>query len=218
MPRKPRPPTRPSKNWQVNLGGTTIRIEDLTGAALVAALDSLADLRIAVFRAFPYLYDGDRGYERDYLTRYAQSPGAIVVGAFDGDRLAGAATAAPMADHAAEFAAPFRARGMDIGRIYYFGESVLLPDWRGRGIGHAFFDRREARACELGFAMTSFCAVVRPPDHPARPADYSPLDSFWRARGYAPADGLTGEFHWKDLGDAAETSHPMQFWIKSLTD
>ncbi|WP_327752853.1 hypothetical protein VVT58_00305 [Sphingobium sp. SJ10-10] len=27
---------------------------------------------------------------------------------------------------------------MDIGQIYYFGESVLLLDWRGRGIGHAF--------------------------------------------------------------------------------
>ncbi|WP_242129067.1 GNAT family N-acetyltransferase [Sphingobium sp. Sx8-8] len=192
----------------------------MTGAALVAALDALADLRITVFRAFPYLYDGDRGYERDYLAAYAQSPGALVVGAFAGpegaERLVGAATAAPMADHAAEFAAPFRERGMDIGRIYYFGESVLLPGWRGRGIGHAFFDRREAKAGELGFAMASFCAVVRPPDHPARPAGYSPLDPFWRGRGFAPVGGLVGQFRWKEWGEDGETSHPMQFWVKSL--
>ena len=197
----------------------------MTGAALLAALDSFAGLRIAVFRDFPYLYDGagqeGRAYESGYLMAYAQSPGAVIVGAFAGEevqeQLVGAATAAPMADHAAEFAEPFRQRGMDIGRIFYFGESVLLPQWRGRGIGHAFFDRREAKARELGFAMASFCAVIRPSDHPARPADYSPLDSFWRARGYAPVDGLVGNFRWKDVGERAETDHPMQFWVKSLT-
>ncbi|WP_218145726.1 GNAT family N-acetyltransferase [Sphingobium sp. YR768] len=193
-----------------------IRIEDLTGAALVAALDALADLRIAVFRAFPYLYEGTRAYERDYLTAYADSPGALIVGAFAGDQLVGAATAAPMADHAAEFAAPFEARGIDIGRVYYFGESVLLPEWRGHGVGHAFFDRREAKAREHGFAMASFCAVIRPADHPARPTDYSPLDPFWRKRGFAPVDGLTTRFVWRDVGAAQDSDHDMQFWIKPL--
>lgn len=195
---------------------SNILIRTLTGEALTASLDALADLRIAVFRAFPYLYDGDKIYERDYLAAYAASPGAIVAGAFDGNRLIGAATAAPMADHAAEFAEPFKARGYDIARIFYFGESVLLPAYRGHGIGHAFFDRREERARELGFAQASFCAVIRPPDHPARPADYSPLDPFWRKRGFAPVDGLVGQFSWKDTGEAAETQHDMQFWVKAL--
>jgi len=105
---------------------------------------------------------------------------------------------------------------MDITQIYYFGESVLLPAWRRRGLGHQFFDRREARARELGFAMASFCAVVRPADHPARAADYSPLDPFWRGRGFTPVEGLIGEFRWKDMGEAAETGHAMQFWVKPL--
>lgn len=128
----------------------------------------------------------------------------------------GAATAAPMADHAAEFAAPFRACGIDLADVYYFGESVLLPEWRGHGIGHAFFDRREARARELGFPLASFCAVIRPADHPARPAGYSPLDPFWRKRGFAPVDGLVGHFAWKDIGHATQTDHAMQFWTKRL--
>lgn len=194
-----------------------IMIRTLTGEALAASLDALADLRIAVFRAFPYLYDGDRAYEQDYLRAYAGSPAAIVAGAFDGDGLIGAATAAPMADHATEFAEPFRARGYDISRIFYFGESVLLPGYRGHGIGHAFFDKREERARELGFAQASFCAVVRPANHPAGPADYSPLDRFWRKRGFAPVDGLIGQFSWSDLGDGAETQHDMQFWVKTLS-
>lgn len=193
-----------------------IVVRVLMGEALAASLDALADLRITVFRAFPYLYDGDRGYERDYLHAYAESPSAIVVGAFDGERLIGAATAAPMADHAAEFAEPFRARGYDISRIFYFGESVLLPDYRGHGIGHAFFDKREEWARESSFAQASFCAVIRPSDHPARPADYRPLDPFWRKRGYVPVEGLVGQFAWKDVGDAGESQHDMQFWVKGL--
>lgn len=194
----------------------TVRIEALTGARLHDALDRLAELRITVFRAFPYLYDGDAAYERDYLRAYAESADALIVGAFAGERLVGAATAAPMRDHAAEFAHPFEAHGFDIGHVYYFGESVLLPAFRGRGIGHAFFDHREARARQLGFPLASFCAVIRPADHPLRPADYMPLDRFWTGRGFAPVPGLVGEFAWKDVGADAETAHPMQFWVKGL--
>ena len=67
-----------------------IRVAPLTGAALAGALDDVARLRIEVFRDWPYLYDGDAAYERAYLQIYRDSPGAIVVGAFDGDRLVGA--------------------------------------------------------------------------------------------------------------------------------
>ena len=41
-----------------------------------------------------------------------------------------------------------------------------------------------------GFTHCAFCAVVRPPDHPLRPAGYVPLDAFWTARGYAKVEGV----------------------------
>ena len=68
----------------------------LAGDARVQALDSVAALRISVFRDWPYLYDGSLAYERDYLRTYIDSPNAILVGAFDGDRLVGASTGTPM--------------------------------------------------------------------------------------------------------------------------
>lgn len=201
--------------------GSPVVIRDLHGGDILPHIDALADLRMRVFRAFPYLYEGDRDYERHYLTAYAQSAGAYVAGAFarsaSGEEvLVGAATATPMVDHADDFAEPFLAAGMDIATIYYFGESVLLPQWRGHGVGHAFFERREAAARARGFPLAAFCAVVRPVDHPDRPGDYSPLDPLWRRHGFAPVDGLVCQFDWKDVGQAAESSHPMQFWIKAL--
>lgn len=193
-----------------------MRVEALTGTALDAALDAVAQLRITVFADFPYLYDGDLAYERRYLESYRQSPRAVLVGAFDGDSLVGAATGTPLADHADDFAQALAGSGLDLDKVFYCAESVLLPQWRGRGIGHRFFDLREDHARTHGFSHSAFCAVIRPGDHPSRPAGYRPLDDFWRKRGYAPLEGVIAEFSWKDVGQAGETRKPLQFWIRRL--
>lgn len=193
-----------------------VSVRALSGAKLDATLDDVARLRIEVFRAWPYLYDGDVAYERRYLEPYRDNPRAIVAGAFDGDRLIGAATGTPMEDHADEFAAPFAQTGLDLSDIFYCAESVLLPDYRGQGLGHRFFDIREAHARQLGRAYIAFCGVQRPADHPAKPADYRPLDAFWRARGYEPLTGVVAQFSWKDVGEDHETDKPLQFWMRKL--
>ena len=193
-----------------------IAVERLTGAALEAALPDVARLRIAVFRAYPYLYDGDAEYEERYLQVYRDSDAAILVGAYDGDTLVGAATGTPMEDHAADFGAALAECGVPLERIFYCAESVLLPEYRGRGIGHRFFDLREDHARALGRTHTAFCGVVRPEDHPARPAEYRPLDAFWRKRGYAPVEGAIAHFRWKELGEAEESDHALQFWMRAL--
>ena len=72
------------------------KVRPLARNEIVSRLDDLARLRITVFRAFPYLYDGDMDYERRYLATYLEADGAFVAGAFDGDELVGAATAAPL--------------------------------------------------------------------------------------------------------------------------
>lgn len=197
-------------------GEAAIAIRRLSGDALQQRLDDLARLRIAVFRAFPYLYDGDADYERGYLAAYARSPGAVVVGAFAGPRMVGAATAAPLADHFDAFARPLAAAGLDPRRLFYFGESVLEPAWRGRGIGVRFFEERERAAREQGFDQALFSAVVRPADHPLRPDGYVPLDAFWRRRGYARVPGLQTHFAWKDVDQPGETEKPMEYWLKRL--
>lgn len=194
----------------------SVIVEPLAGDALAAALDDLARLRIAVFAAWPYLYDGDPAYEREYLAEFAAEPGSVLIAARDGARIVGAATASPMADQKAAFRAPFQRLGYETARMFYFGESVLLPEYRGRGVGHAFFDRREEAARAAGATHATFCAVVRPDDHPMRPESYRPLDAFWHARGYAPVEGLMTMLEWQEHGSAGEIAHPMQFWLRVL--
>jgi GNAT superfamily N-acetyltransferase len=193
-----------------------IRIERLSGEGLLPHLGGLAQLRIRVFQDYPYLYDGDAAYEAWYLEDFAKAKGAVVIAAFDGDHLVGAATASPLAAQKEEFTVPIARAGHAVEDVFYFGESVLLPEYRGRGLGHAFFDGREQAGRQQGFAKSGFYAVVRPADHPLRPAAYSPLDGFWRKRGYAPLEGAVADFPWKEVGQAEETSHPMQFWAGAL--
>lgn len=193
-----------------------IAIRPLTGGELLAAIDDLARLRIAVFAAWPYLYAGDLAYESAYLREFTAARDSLLVAALAEGRIIGAATASPMAAQKAEFRAPFEQRGIATDHLFYFGESVLLPEWRGRGIGHAFFDYREAQARACGARSATFAAVIRPTDHPARPAAYRPLDPFWRGRGYAPIPGFVTDLAWRDHGEPDETPKPMQYWMREL--
>ncbi|WP_299613550.1 GNAT family N-acetyltransferase [uncultured Tateyamaria sp.] len=193
-----------------------MRVDLLTGAALTDALDDVARLRLAVFRDWPYLYEGDFTYERRYLEIYEQSNRATIVAVYDGDWMVGAATAAPLSEHADAFFDAFAGTTINIDTCFYCGESVLLPRFRGRGLGHVFFDKREAHARDMGYSHMCFAAVVRPPDHPLRPSAYRSLEPFWEGRGYSRLPGVVAHFGWKDVDQAVETDKPLQFWMKEL--
>jgi GNAT superfamily N-acetyltransferase len=191
-------------------------VEALHGAAALPYLGALAQLRMEVFREYPYLYEGSLDYEERYLRGYAQSGRGVIVVARDGEHVVGASTAMPLLDHEEEVAPVLAKAGIDVSAVYYFGESVLRTQYRGMGIGHAFFDHREAAAREHGFSIAAFCAVDRGPNHPARPKDYVAHDAFWQKRGYTRRGDIVARFSWRDVGEARESDKPMVFWVKEL--
>lgn len=196
---------------------TTLRIERLAGTRILEHLPAIARLRIVVFREWPYLYDGEEDYERRYLQRYVEEPRAVVVGVFDGAELVGASTALPLEAEPAELTEPVAKAGLDVATTFYFGESVLLPAYRGRGLGVRFFLEREDHARSFGiYRHACFCGVIRDPNDPRKPADYVPLDAFWRKRGYEKLEGAIGTIAWKELGEREETPKRLQFWYKKL--
>lgn len=194
---------------------TNIRIQRLSGAALLPYIPELARLRIEVFRDFPYLYDGDLDYEQKYLQTYIDCPESVIVLAFDRESIVGASTAIPLKYETAEVKQAFIDQGYAVEEVFYCGESVLNKAYRGLGIGVRFFEQREAHAEDLGgFKHITFCCVERPADHPRRPADYVPLDAFWNKRGYVKHPELKTTYSWKDLDETTATSKPMTFWLR----
>ena len=193
-----------------------LTVRRFTGAALTGYLDDIARLRIEVFRDFPYLYDGTMAYERNYLQTYVRCPEAVVVVAFADGEVVGASTGIPLQFEEASFRAPFEEQGYDPAEVFYCAESVLRHDYRGHGLGVRFFAEREAHARSLrDFGYFAFCAVLRPADHPLRPAGYEPLDRFWHKRGYRKKSGMQATYRWKDLDQQQETSKQLEFWLKS---
>ncbi|MGB8712358.1 MAG: GNAT family N-acetyltransferase [Onishia taeanensis] len=187
------------------------------GQSITPYLEALARLRHHALRDYPYLYDGDPGREADYLARYAECPQSLFVLAFDGETLVGAATGMPLAADIDTLRAPFAQAQYRVEHIFFFGESLLMPDYRGRGIGTAFMEAGEDHAFRQGFAIAVFRAVEREHDHPLTPADYRPLNDFWHKRGYQRMPNLATSCAWKDVNEAEPTHKPMACWLKQLT-
>lgn len=198
------------------MDNSSLVVRSFTGAEASVYLKDLARLRIEVFREFPYLYDGDMAAELEYLHAFFAAPDAVLVLAFDGNEVVGASTGLPMAHETPNIQAPFLQNGYDIGKVFYYGESVLRKSYRGSGLGVAFFEHRETHARRLGrFEWVCFCGVIRPENHPRRPADFIPLDAFWQKRGFERTE-MVCTISWKDLDEASESPKALRFWRKGL--
>lgn len=187
----------------------------LQGAALTPHLKALAELRIQVFFEWPYLYDGDLAYEEQYLARYQNCPQSLVCLVYDNDHLVGASTCLPAVAAEEDFQIPLKELKLPKEECLYLGESLLLSDYRGHGLGHQFFDAREQHAYQLGLRHCFFCAVERPEEHPLRPSNARGHASFWQSRGYDERNAHI-ELSWKDRGQREESRKRLQVWHRAL--
>lgn len=193
-----------------------MQIITLSESAALPHLEDLARLRIEVFREFPYLYLGSLDYEKAYLKTFFEAKNSVLVLAIEGKKVVGASTALPLSAETENIRRPFLEQKMDDSQIFYFSESVLLPEFRGHGLGHIFMDERLDFARRAGFQQACFCAVVRPESHPRRPLGYRLLDDFWRKKGFEKLDGFTCQIAWQDLDETFESEKTLQFWSRIL--
>ena len=196
---------------------SSIKIVSYVGEEVETLIPQIAKLRIEVFAEYPFLYSGDLEYEKRYLKKFSEMEDAIAVACFDGEELVGISTGYPFIYEAKDLQAVLSARGLKPEDYYCFGESVLRKAYRSRGIGNKFFDEREAHVKRLQrFQHICFYTSLRPKNDPKRPADYRPLGSFWKKRGFVEHPELIGSVSYQEIGEEAETPKKMIFWIKDL--
>lgn len=190
-------------------------VKSFSGKEAEVHLETIADLRMRVFRDFPYLYKGTIEYEKDYLSRYFNAPSAKFFVLFYGTRIVGVATCIPLSEEAHYIRKPFEEKGLDVNSYFYFGESLLERIYRGKGFGKLFFQYREEEALKYPqIEYTAFCAVTRSDDHPMKPDNYMSLEGFWSKMGYSPQPGLSAVMSWTDVDQEKETEKKLEFWVK----
>jgi GNAT superfamily N-acetyltransferase len=225
----------PSSRLSLKAG---VSLHEVRGNAIGDYIDALAQLRIAVFREYPYLYDGDMTYERAYLAPMERSTDALVMLVRDETDIVGFVSATPLNETHQELREPFTRSAIDPARVFYLAEFVLLPFYRGRGLGKQLMAQslnfadtlnRENRSPQTGphqrFDFIALCAVDRSGELSSSryrpPADYHSPDPLWRSAGFRRAGeegipSLTASFSWREVGHHEESLHPMIFWLKPL--
>lgn len=190
--------------------------ELLVGPAVRPYLAEIARLRITIFKEFPYLYKGSREIEIKYLQAYAEAPDACVFVVRDGDAVIGAVTGIPLSGEPASFTAPFAGSPFSLDTIYYLGEVLFSPAYRGQGLGSRILKEFEDHVRALGRYRHLACATIeRPEDHPLRPSDYHPIDGLLTRVGLTRHPELRVTLPWPDL-DGNVTENTMVFWMKEL--
>lgn len=195
---------------------TDIHVRAFIGSTIKPYTHSVSKLRSDVFREYPYLAEPDLIRETEFLRKIASSKEAVGVLVFDNTTIVGASFGIPLVQME-EMNKPFQEKHLSADSYYFFTESVLLKHYRNRGIGHHFFDVREAHVIHLKkYRHICFSTPVRPENDPQRPSTYFPLDDFWRKRGYVPHPELKSRAAWKEVGETKATEKTMIFWIKDL--
>lgn len=184
----------------------------LEESAMQDWLAEVARLRIQVFREWPYLYEGDMDYESKYLSHYATSPDSVLVLVMDRDEVVGASTGMPLIYEEESFRRPFQENGLLVEDWYYFAESVLLPRYRGQGLGNQLFELRKEFAEKKGFQKFCFCSVEREENDPRKPLDASDLKGFWKQKGFSPTE-LFLQLSWKENGEVESSCKSLRIYV-----
>lgn len=179
-------------------------------------IEALAQLRISVFKEYPYCYEGDMEYERHYLSQLMTAESPLLAIIEDKDRIVGATTAMALKEAAPDFQQPFIDHGDNIEDYYYCAESVLLPEYRGQGLYRELFNVREHQARQVGARYCVFCSVERSSDDPRRPKDYVPLNAIWQHFGYELLKDYRAKLEWREIGDNAQSNHDLLYWRKAI--
>lgn len=194
-----------------------IKIRSFLGENFKEFIPCIARLRLESYRDYPYLYHADLEKEKKQLKKYSENTDTIAILVFEGGTVVGASIGVSLIHTEKELQRPFLEKYLDPNTFYYFDVSFLLKKYRGRGLGHHFFDLRESHAKTIqGIKKTCFYSVERA-DHPSLvPSDYLPKHHFWRNRGYTHHPDICHQATWQDIGHQDSKEKMLTCWIKEI--
>lgn len=180
----------------------------------------LAQMRITYFREYPYLYEGTKEYEINYLGEYRKKAlDAYLVQAFDGERLVGILTGCAFAsdiDVVRDGAKLFKTNRLPFEQYYYIGEAIIIPEYQNKKIlPHLLYTLGKEVKKLNKYQSVCFLTVIRQDDDSRKPADYRSTDKLWEKLG-CQRPGVKTSFEWPTIMDDSSVQNifnEIEFWI-----
>lgn len=213
-------PSSFSKPLQISSKGM-IHYDIYFGKDVIKFISQISKLRLEEFRNFPYLYFGDESYERDYFVGFTRDPQSCLAVAKENNEIVGIATAMPLcseADILKETEELFQIHGLNPRTFFYFGEFVVLPSFRGRGISTNLENTILQNAKQWGFRNSCLAVVSRDQNDVRKPNNYIASDRVWKKMGYKEIN-LSIKYSWPtqlESGKIENTINELIFWKKEI--
>lgn len=196
----------------------TCHMQVLKGEAIRPYVKDITDLCLVVYREFPYLYEGTEEEYMPAIEHYAQSPLGIACVLFDNQKLVGIAIGEPMGAMREKYKQPllnFYSES-ELDAFFYFGEFLLLKEYREKGLGQKMYFELEKQINEEGQLRTiCFCKIAEFDKHPLMPKNYKSLDEFWTKLGFSQREEIATSVFWRNIGEEEDSPHKMIYWVKS---
>lgn len=140
-----------AENAFIDKNQPTLEIRVFSGLEAQQYFDDIANMRITLFKEFPYLYQGSIAYEEEYLETYFKSPNATILLVFDNNKVVGFSNSIPLAEESDAMKAPFIAKGLDLNNYLYIGEVMLYSEYRGQGILRSYLVKHVKKSTSQPF-------------------------------------------------------------------
>jgi len=191
----------------------TVTFQVLKGTQIKLIEKSFADLRITIFREYPYLYEGDLPTEKQYFAMFGDNTLCII--AKDRSKVVGMIIGTPLQDIFKRLLEPLAE--VSIEKMFYLADILVVKSYRGQRIGHTLFELFEKEVRKIGcFTSIIIREILKSPGDQAKPSDYRSLDSFWDKRGFKKMEGISQQEQWTVIGDDTTSSHTMIYQVKNL--
>jgi len=197
----------------------SINIEHYSGESLAANISALAEFRLRFFREFPYLYAGTEEGEHKHIAEYIANPTTrLILAREPNNNIIGVAIGTMLATETEilhQIGESLRSCNIIPEQCYYFGEMILVPEYRHQGIGTQMLEALKNAGKEQGASHFCFLAVAREPHDLRRPANHIDSDRIFHQFGFEKT-ALFVTFEWATIqrdGSVHTSPNRLDLWI-----
>lgn len=198
-----------------------IRFETYRGEEINSHIKEITDLALAVYREYPYLYEGTADEYMPILALNGNSSCGLACLVYDNGELIGVALGMPAAEVRKHYLEPLlRVSSLEeVQTSFYLAEMLLFQEYRSNGLGKQIYLALEQLVkAEGSFNRIYFCNIVESDQNPLRPNEYVSFDDFWPMQqlGFDKCESLTFNAFWQNIGETDVTPHQQVYWTKLI--